>query len=293
LRKRILLAVMAASLLFALPGCAAEARPLTITVTFYPLYVAAINVARGVEGVQVRCMAQPRAGCLHDYQMTTADRRALAGSAVVIRNGAGLEGFLDKLLPSLGAVVIDASEGVALLPERDAEGDNPHVWVSVSGMIAQVKNIAAGLSAADPEHAAQYAQNCADYVGRLEALGQEMRLALAPYAGFAIVTFHEAFDYFAAEFGLRVVAVVQADHASAPSAWELKEVAQAIRQENVRALFAEPQYEGASVEVLARETGVPVYTLDAAVSGPLSPPPYGAYLEIMRKNMDTLVEALS
>ena len=161
MKKRMLPYLMAASLFFGLSGCASADAPLTVTATFYPLYIAALNIARDVEGVDVRCMAPPQAGCLHDYQMTTADRRSLEDSAVVIMNGAGLEGFLDKLLPSLGAAVIDASESVPLLPGReDGEAVNPHIWVSVGGMIAQVKNIAAGRAGADPAHAAQYGFLC-------------------------------------------------------------------------------------------------------------------------------------
>lgn len=290
MKRKMLALALSCLLLLSAAGCAENVKK-TVTATFYPLYVALINVTRDVEGVSVHCMAPPQAGCLHDYQMTTADRRLLEDSDVVVINGAGLEGFLDALLPNLEADVIDTSKGIALL-EDEEHGVNAHIWVSVQGMIRQVENIVSGLAAADPDHAEQYRANGAAYTQRLEALYEEMKEALTPCEGMPIVTFHEAFDYFAEAFGLRVVAVVQSDHNTAPSGRELAALAEAIRAEHVRALFAEPQYEDVSVDILSRETGVPVYLLDPAVSGEAEPEDYDAYIRIMRRNAEALKEAL-
>ncbi len=273
-------------------ACGAASEGIAVTATFYPIYLATINIARGVEGVEVSCLTPPSAGCLHDYQMTAADRRVLADSDVVVFNGAGLETFLDKLLPQLDAAAVDASEGISLLPGRESE-QNPHVWVSVSGAIAQAQNITRGLAAADAEHAEQYEANCEAYVEKLEALRQETASALAPFAGAKIVTFHEAFDYYADEFGLQVAAVVQHDEGNAPSAREIAEVLSIIEEEGVCALFAEPQYADDSIDMIARESGLPVYELDPVVSGEADPEDFDAYLHIMRENLQTLLEALS
>lgn len=293
-RSKIIRVALAACLLACATACA-QAESFRVTATFYPLYVAVLNVARDVEGIRIDCMAPAQAGCLHDYQMTTADRRALEDSDVIIVNGAGLEPFLVALLPGLDAETIDASVGIPLLADGHEPGheENPHVWVSIAGMMAQVRNIAAGLAQADPAHATQYAQNAERYLERLEVLREEMAEALAPFAGTPIVTFHEAFDYFARDFGLRVAAVVRTDPGSAPSARALAEVAEIIRREGVKALFTEPGADDASARVLSRETGVPVYVLDPAVSMGANPMDCDAYLIIMRENTRTLVEALS
>lgn len=119
-----------------------------------------------------------------------------------------------------------------------------------------------------------------------------MHALLAPCEGMPIITFHAAFDYLAQEFGLRVVAVVETDAGSAPSAQELANVAEIAREEGVKALFAEPQYDDASVDILARETGLPVYLLDPVVSGEADAEDYDAYLRIMLENAQTLCEAL-
>ena len=288
MRKKLVCLLLLFCLL--LGGCAA-AEGLTVTATFYPVYLAAINVCRDVEGVSVACLAPPTAGCLHDYQITSAERRTLADSNVILANGAGLESFLEKLLPQLKGTVVEAAEGIELLPGHEDEW-NPHVWVSVSGAIREAENIAAGMAAADPAHAGQYAANCAAYTEKLRALKEETAAALAPCAGKSIVTFHEAFDYYAAEFGLNVAAVVQHDEGSAPSAREIADTVKTIREEGVCALFAEPQYTDESINLIARETGLPVYLLDPVVSGEADPDDFDAYLRIMRQNLETLLEAL-
>ena len=100
-----------------------------------------------------------------------------------------------------------------------------------------------------------------------------------------IVTFHEAFPYFAEEFGLHIVATIARDPGSEPSARELAGTIQAVRRAGVKALFAEPQYSPR----VARETGATVYVLDPAVTGPASP---NAYIDILEKNLVELQKAL-
>lgn len=287
-----LMAIALAALLLLSGFAVAEGdTPIRITASFYPLYIAAINITKDVPGIEVQSMAPPSAGCLHDYQLTTADRVTLENSNILILNGAGLETFLDKLLPQLGGTVIDASTGIDLL--QGHHNVNAHIWVSIPGMMAQVANIAEGLATADPAHADLYHQNAAEYAARLETLYSNMQEILAPFAGAPIVTFHEAFDYFARDSDLRVVATIQNHENSMPSPRELADVAETIKKENVKALFAEPQYDDASVDILARETGLPVYLLDPAVSGELDPTDYDAYIRIMEQNTQVLVEALS
>lgn len=300
--KRIILLMLL--LCLAVPVAhAGEVQPLRVVASFYPMYVAALNVTKDVPGIELSVMAPTSAGCLHDYQMSTADRRLVEDADVLILNGAGLESFMDKLIPQLSAHIIEASEGIELMEtcyDHDHDHSHPghsheenaHVWVSPDGMAAQVRNIAAGLSAIDPDNAQLYEENADNYVAKLAALRDEITEQLAPYAGEPIVTFHEAFDYFARDFGLNIVATVVGEHGTAPSARDLADMADLIRAEGVRALFAEPQYDDTSVDILSKETGLPVYEIDPAVSGEIDATDYDAYLRIMRENAATVVEAL-
>jgi len=185
--------------------------------------------------------------------------------------------------------IIEASAGMPLIKGDGEIGDNPHVWVSVSGAMQQVNNIAAGLIKHDPEHALQYRANADKYLARLDSLRAKMHRELKPAAGRDIITFHEAFPYFAQEFGLNVAAVVEREPGSEPSAAELAQTIKLIRQKKIKALFAEPQYPAKAAQAIARETGAKVYTLDPVSTGPLDP---NAYIKAMEKNLEVLQRAL-
>jgi zinc transport system substrate-binding protein len=305
LGKRVMLLAIAATCLLLFSGCAGDvsdsgAKPsatngqgdIIIVTSFYPVYVATINVTRGVEGVRVINMTQPQTGCLHDYQLTPADMKIIGQAKFFVINGAGMEAFLDKVVrqqPQLK--IIDASKGIELLKNKNGE-PNPHVWVSISNAIRQADNIAAELAAADSAHAAKYRSNAAEYAGKLAGLRAIMLQSLAGARNKDIVTFHEAFPYFAQEFSLNVVAVVEREPGTEPSPEELAGTIRTVKAAKVKALFAEPQYSAKAAEVIGRETGVKVYLLDPAVTGDTGAAAYDSYLKAMEHNLRVLQEAL-
>jgi zinc transport system substrate-binding protein len=179
------------------------------------------------------------------------------------------------------------SDGIPLMD------GNAHVWVSFEGARQQVDNITAALVEAAPGQADAFRANTEKYKSALAALDEKMRTALAPYAGTPIVTFHEAFPYFARDFKLDLVGVIARESGAEPSARELADTIELVRTRRVKALFAEPQFPDKSVQVIARETGLKVYELDPVVTGPSEPSEArGAYLRAMEKNLAVLQEAL-
>lgn len=291
-----------------------EAKEIKIIASFYPAYIMAKNVAKDAPGVLVQSLTPALTGCLHDYTVTTNDIRKLADAQVLVVNGAGMEAFLDRITvqyPNLR--IIRLSEGIPLIKDKGNAGDNPHVWVSVSNAIIQVKNLGREIARFDPARKELYEKNTASYVAKLETLREKMRSELAPYKGRSIITFHEAFPYFAREFGFKILAVVERDPASEPSAKELSETIDLIRsaafntppsvsilstprsldrgveglikKNRIPALFSEPQYPAAAAGAIARETGAKVYVLDPAVTGPDD---NDAYINIMEDNLKTL-----
>ena len=266
----------------------ATPAPITIVTSFYPMYIHTLNIAGGVPGVSLRNLTAQTTGCLHDYQLRPEEMITIAKAGVFVVNGAGMEAFLDKALQQFPALkIVDASRGLELIRENGRV--NPHVWVSVSGAIGQVRNIADGLAAADPARAAQYRANAAAYTARLEALRTRMQDGLNEFRGRGIITFHEAFPYFAREFGLTVSTVIEREPGSDPSPQELVRTVELVKKAGARALFAEPQYPAKAAETVARETGAKVWSLDPCVTGPAEP---GAYLQAMERNLATLREAL-
>lgn len=262
--------------------------PLRIVTSFYPVYIATVNVAGDLPGVEVVNLVKPYVGCLHEYALTPDDLVRLSRADLLIINGAGMETFLDKVVRQYPRLtMIDASVGIDLI--QTAGIPNPHIWVSVSNALRQAQNIARALGRHDAARAALYQRNAERYCARLAELQTRMQAALRAVHTHDIITFHEAFPYFAREFNLRVVGIIEREPGAEPNSRELADTIRLVRQTGARALFAEPQYPARAAELIARETGARLYTLDPAVTGPLAP---DAYLAIMEKNLAELQRAL-
>lgn len=271
---------------------ASSNRHFVVMASFYPLYLFAQNIAHGVPGVIVANMTAPTTGCLHDYSLTAHDMKMLDAADLFIYNGASLENFMGTVTSERPTLkLVEASRGLSLLKDPEAEGGvNAHVWVSITGALGEVRNIASALEEADPPHAAIYHRNAALYEAQLAALGNEMRRALAPCKGAGIVTFHEAFPYFAEEFGLKEAAVVESDPGTQPTAAQLNAVIGVVKNEHIRAVFTEPQYTPLAARTVQQETGCALYTLDPVVTGPMNDRNY--YIEAMHRNLTALKKAL-
>ena len=306
--KRILSALLCAAVcLTGFSGCgtpAKESSRLKLLASFYPIAIMALNITDGVEGVAVESMAQQQTGCLHDVQMTTADMKKAETANAFLINGAGMEGFLDKISDQLPELpVIDSSTGIPLIAsgedhhhdggeghDHDQEDYNPHLWVSITNCMEQVRNLSEGIIALDPEHEAEYRENTETYLEKLSALRDKMHSALDHVKNKDIITFHEAFPYFAEEFGLHIAAVINREPDSQPSAKELADTIRLVRETGVKALFVEPLYPETSADIIAAETGAQVYVLDPAVSGEWDK---NAYLTAMESNLQVLAQALN
>lgn len=282
-------------ILFLIPlsGCAAADGEITVMATFYPVYVLAENVLYGVPGVRLQSMTPPTAGCLHDYQLLTSDMRALASAKALLCNGAGMESFLGDVVtqyPDL--VLVDCSQGVTLLKDQEEDGHgeyNPHIWLAAKNAARMAENIRSAMAALLPEAADQINENAAAYTRRLLALDAELQESIDCLPHKTIVTFHEAFPYFAQAYGLEVAAVVALEPDEPISPRMLAQVVAKVKAAGSPPLFAEPQYENAALQAVAQETGAPVYELDPLVTGDGA---LTAYEDTMRKNLRVLQEAL-
>ena len=295
--KKFLAALLAAMLLPL--GAVAE----TIVTSFYPIYIFALNLTDGLEGVEVRNLTAPDTGCLHDYQLQTGDMKKLAAADAFLINGAGMESYLAGVMeafPELKSV--DASQGIELIcsdeqehghgHDHDHSDVNAHVWLDAENAQIMVRNLAEGLMEACPEQAEAIAANRDAYLARLEALDGEITAALADLPRRDMVTFHEAFPYFARAYGLNVAAVVNREPSDSLSPAKLAELVKLVRSLGVPPLFVEPQYEDMAAQTLARETGAAVFTLDPAVTGPEENVPLTYYEDVMRANVQVLITAL-
>ena len=293
-----LLAAIMLLCLAAVSGCANTGQQaakkdgqLHIVTSFYPMYIATANITKGVEGVQVINMTKPQAGCLHDYQLSTDDMKTLENADIFVANGAGMESFMDKIIKEYKDLqVIDASKDIDLLEENGEA--NPHVWLDVDNAIKQVENISEQLCDADPDHAEAYKANAAVYVGRLKELQAEMSNELKDISHRDIVTFHEAFPYFAQEFNLNIIEVIEREPGTEPTPQELENIIKDVNKLPSKILFTEPQYSPAAAKTIARETGARIYMLEPIVTGEANEQALDAYINTMKQNAAILKDAL-
>ena len=295
-----LLTLALALVLLALPAAASAE---TVVTSFYPIYLFALNLLDGVEDVTLTNLADTGTGCLHDYQLQTGDMKDLARADVFLINGAGMESYLEGVFDAFPALpVVDASAGVILLEDcSDHDHDdhdhdhafNAHIWLDAGNAILMVNNLAEGLIAALPAHAEAIAANRDAYIVRLTTLDAELSAVLANVPNNDIITFHEAFPYFAEAYGLHVAAVVNRDPDDALSPRALAELCKTVTSLGTPPLFTEPQYEDVAAQTISRETGASIHTLDPIVTGPEKDIPLTYYEDVMRQNLAVLLSALS
>lgn len=307
---KIIAVLLALALVF--PGAAAlpaaQAQDVYhVAASFYPVYVIAQNVLEGVEGVEITSLAPGVSGCLHDYQLLASDMKALSQADVFLINGAGMETYLDAISAQMPRLpIIDASQGIELLPndtsheehghttddghDHDHGEFNSHIWLSPRNAAMMADNLARGLAKLLPDQEERMLENAQNFLIRMTALQKEIADGLKDVKRRDIVTFHEAFPYFAKAFDLHTVAVInrEPDQPLPPSL--LAEVTQQVKEAGNPPLFIEAQYSDLAAKVISQETGAMVFELDPVVSGAGG---LDAYETAMLKNLKVLQEALN
>lgn len=229
-----------------------------------------------------------------DYEPKPDDARRLADAKLIVSNGVGLDDFLDKLLASnaSNAPRLVLGEGI---PTIDVDGrPNPHFWLDPT-LVRQhyVPAIEARLRAIAPACEATIAANAEAYAAQLDALDAELRAKVAaiPAGDRKLVTFHDAFPYFARHFGFALVGVIVANVGQEPTAAELAALIDTVRAAGVRAVFSEAQFSPKLAQTLAEEAGVKTVVSDILTDalGPRA----DSYLALMRWDVERVVEALS
>lgn len=280
--KRRIFAILLALCL--LSGCAdgSRAAQADILATTAPMAQIAGAVTAG-SGLTVGTLISEPVSCLHDYALSVAQMEAVEQAKLVVCSGAGLEDFMGDALAGC-ETVIEASAGLELLPGEEGEAD-PHVWLAPENMIAMTRTVEAALAGLYPAQAALFAENADVLCRQLEELQTYGEEQLAELTCRKLVTFHDGFTYFARAFGLEIAAAMEIEAGSEPSARELEEIIRLIQAQDIPAVFTEINGTADAAELVARETGCAVFSLDTAISTT-------NYLSAMRRNIDTIKEAL-
>jgi zinc/manganese transport system substrate-binding protein len=225
----------------------------------------------------------------HTYQPRPSDARTLASAQVLVSNGLGLEGWIDRLAEAAGfkGRMIVTAAGVA-------QESDPHCWQDVACTRRYVANIAEGLAAADPAHAADYRARAAAYDQRLAELDYWVRAEIArvPEDRRKVITAHDSFRYFARAYGVAFSAPRGYSTDSEPTARDVANLIRQVRAQNIKALFIENMSNPALVDEIARDSGATVgpRLYSDALSRPGGPAP--TYEAMMRHNVTALVAGM-
>ena len=239
----------------------------------------------------------PKNGDVHTFEPKPADIRAVAQADLLVMNGLGLDDWLEKTIANASKkgtalLKLGVDLGVPLLPGEEPGTQNPHLWLDVKYARQYVDRIVVALQAADRAHSDEYQRQGAAYQARLDELDGWVRgqIASIPEANRKIVTFHDAFPYYAREYGITIVGVAVQAPGQDPSAGDTAALVKAIRAAGVKAIFSEAQFPAKLVEQLAGETGTKVVAdlYDDSVGDP----PVTTYEAVVRWDTQQLVDAL-
>jgi zinc/manganese transport system substrate-binding protein len=241
----------------------------------------------------------------HTYQPKPSDVRVLPGAQVLVSNGLGFEGWIDRLAeaaPFKGRRVV-ATTGVATLAagghgghgHSHGHGPDPHCWQDVGRVKRYVANIADGLAAADPASAALYRERAQAYTQRLDALDRWVRAAIAevPTGQRKVITGHDSFRYFSNAYGVQFLAPRGFKTDSEPTAKDVAALIRQVREQKIKALFVENMTNPGLVDQIARESGAVVGARLYSDALSASDGPAATYEALMRHNVAALVAGMA
>ncbi len=233
-------------------------------------------------------------GDVHVYTPAPADAKTIADARLVMINGLGLEGWLPRLLQSSGskAPIIAATKGIAPLPAGSAA--DPHAWQSVANAKIYVANIRDALVPADPADAGYFQERTERYLAELDALDGEVRAAIAqiPPERRKVISTHDAFGYFAKEYGIEFIAPSGVSTETEPSARDVAGIISQIKADKIPAVFLENISDDRLIRRIAEETGAKVGGTLYSDSLTDEKGPAPTYIEMVRHNIKALSSAL-
>jgi zinc/manganese transport system substrate-binding protein len=281
--------------LIVLAASPALAAPLPVTASFSILGDMVQQV--GGDKVAVTTIVGPNADT-HVYEPTPGDVQKLLSGQVFFVNGLGFEGWMERLVQSSGfkGQVVVASTGLAprQLDEDGKTVADPHAWQSLGNGLIYVENIRAALCAADSADCASFTANATAYAQKIAALDAQVKaeIGAVPTDKRKVITTHDAFGYFGAEYGVTFLAAEGLSTDAEPSASGLAQLVTQVKAESVKAIFLENMSDPRILEQISREAGV---TIGGELFADALTPPEGGgahYLELVAHNAQLLVAGM-
>lgn len=266
-------------------------------------HLASIAMAIGGANAQVESLVPPNSSA-HDYELTIPDRRRLENAHLLLHNGLGLEHFevaktagasritsvdCSAAIPKEWLIEGEEEEGAAHGHNHDHGTHNPHVWLSTEGAIYQAQAVCDAMAKADPAKAELYRSALAELSKRLTALRDEFQPKVKALNRRNFVSNHDAFPYFAREFALKQVGVIQRTPGVDPTIEERRQLETVLHRRGAHAIFLEPGYDDAASRAVAESSGLPIATLDPYDVGT---PAANGLEKVLRSNLETVLKTL-
>ncbi|NMB97344.1 MAG: zinc ABC transporter substrate-binding protein [Clostridiaceae bacterium] len=293
----------------------------SVVTSFYVMYDFATKI--GGDKVSVINLLPPGSDP-HGWEPSPKDIIKIENSDIFIYNGAGMEGWVHKVLDSIKnkeLIVLEASSEVDLLKgghrhenenkheefNHDHEHNNnnednhevddlydPHVWLDPMSAKVQMKAIADTLVDFDSDNADYYMDNFEKYSKELDKLDQEYRKALSGFVKRDIVVSHEAFGYLCSSYGLNQIGISGLDAEAEPTASRMVQVADFVKENDIKIIFFDNMVSPRVASAIADATGAEVGVLNPIASLSKEEIEEGKdYFAIMRENLNALIKALA
>lgn len=274
----------------------AATKPFYIAATIFPL----ADIIRNITGEAARVIQILPAGASpHTFDLTPGKVRELQKARIIFKIGV-IDDWIDGVAESAPAAeIVSLQNHITLKPFHDdahhhggAETSpnqefDPHYWLDARNGIIMTQDICARLSALDPDRAALYRQNSQHYQQELLLLDNELKKTCAALKNKKIIVFHDGWRYFAAAYGLEIIAVFQPAPGREPAPRDLKKLYAQARTYKIKAVFSEPQLPTASLEPLLEDLGLRLFVLDPLGGAANN----DSYIELLRRNVQTILRA--
>jgi zinc transport system substrate-binding protein len=265
-----------------------------VVVTILPQADFVENV--GGEKVDVTVMVLPGADP-HTYELTPSQMVKVSKAKIYAKVGSGVEfelAWMGKIIDQNRAMlVIDCSKGIQIQMgemeeyHRDEDngehhrGEDPHIWLSPKNAKLMVGNIYSGLIQVDPHNEAYYTRNRDEYLAKLDSLDKDIQVGLSGLRNRRFIVFHPAWWYFAKDYNLEQIPIEISG--KEPSAKDIANLIQKAEEQNIKTIFASPQFNPRSAEIIAKEIGGRVVFIDPIAKD---------YIGNMRLVLDEFVQSM-
>lgn len=288
---RALSTTAVALMLVLITACAGGQPSNNLTVVTSTTVLADFVHQVGGDRVSVTALA-PKGGDVHTFDPSASEATAVSRAGLIVMNGLGLDDWLVSFAQEVGAGDTPTVQLAVDLPGVDYIDNNPHLWMDAAYAAKYVERIRQKLIEIDPDGREVYDSNAVRYQQQLTALDDWARAQLAtiPADARRVVSFHDAFPYFAAAYDLEMVGVLVESPGQDPSPAAIARVIDAIRQSGVKVILAEAQFGDQLAQTISDETGVTV--VNDLYTDTLGDAPVDTYDGALRWDVEQITKAL-